>query len=468
MLHAFVLRAGGGASRATCTPTRISPHSLTLHSSLRTPTFTSFTAGDGVMCTPLAAGAAAAPLLNLVSASPAALAALFARAGAPAYRTAQVLRAVHRAPRAGSLAALTGLSLAERAALAAVATLDRGALADEARAADGTVKWLVSLPGAQSRLRVETVFIPPPPLASDGAAGDSDDDCDDDAAAATGGGRLGRGGTLCVSSQAGCSLACTFCHTGTQALEGNVPAAGIVGQVHLAADRLAALGRGDHIRNVVFMGMGEPLLNARAVREAIALLVDRGGLALAPRRITVSTAGVVPALARAAEELPPGVRLAVSLHAADDALRSRLMNVNKMYGGVEPLLAAVRAFALRRGAAAPSRAAKKAARVTFEYAMLAGVNDAPAQARALAALLLRHLPPHCVHVNLLPFHPWPGAAFAPSPPAHIAAFQAVLADLGLRVHVRASRGLDILAACGQLRSAGAGAKRAGTAAAMGP
>lgn len=429
------------------------------------------------MCSPGSAAQASASLLNLVGASPSALAALFSSAGAPSYRATQVLRAVHRSPRAESLAGLTQLGLAERAALANSARIDRGSLASEQRSADGTIKWLVALPEPHARLKVETVFISPPTTGAD----DDDDHYDDggldeadgsgfseNGLSRRGGGgrrhvqnlpRLRRGGTLCVSSQAGCSLSCTFCRTGTQRLESQLDAAGIVGQVHLATDRLAALGSGDHIRNVVFMGMGEPLLNPRAVFAAVQLLV--AGVGLAPRRITISTAGVTPALARAAEELPPGVRLAVSLHAPDDALRTRLMPSNATYGGVDALLNACRIFAAARGDGAPSRSTSRAAgRITFEYALLAGVNDSPEQARSLAALLSRHLPPHAAHINLLPFHEWPGAPYSPSARPAILAFQAALAAAGMRAHIRTSRGIDILAACGQLRSAHAAAKEA--------
>ena len=385
---------------------------------------------------------------NLLGLSHASLSALLAARGAAPYRLSQLLRALYSSPRASAVSSLLCFSAAERASLSAAGvSIDGGAVADERRSADGTVKWLISLPEPQRAQSVETVFIPPLPGSGEGGGDDSEDEAEDSARRP----RAPRGGTLCVSSQAGCSLRCAFCHTGTQAMTGNLPAAAIVAQFVRASERLEA-GAGcapAAIRNVVFMGQGEPLLNWRGVRGALEVLTSAAGVA--PRRITVSTAGVAPLIERFAEEAPLGVRLAVSLHAASDALRSKLMPINRTYDIATLMKACARHVAAATGGGGGHRG-QHAGRITFEVALLAGVNDGAAHADALAALLRRHLPPRAAHVNLLPFHPWPGAPFTPSPPAALREFRERLTAAGLRTHVRKSRGMDILAACGQLRS----------------
>jgi 23S rRNA (adenine2503-C2)-methyltransferase len=272
---------------------------------------------------------------------------------------------------------------------------------------DGTVKWLVSFADGQ---RVEMVFIPD-----------------------------GRRGTLCVSSQVGCTLTCRFCHTGTQSLARNLTAGEIIGQVLLARDRI-----GDHelpadqprrLTNIVFMGMGEPFYNYDAVAAAVRVLSDRDGLAISRRRITVSTSGVVPAIERCGREL--GVNLAISLHAARDELRERIMPLNRRFPLAE-LMRACREY--------PGLSNNR--RILFAYTLLDGVNDSDDDARDLVALLVE-LP---AKVNLIPFNPWPGAPYEASPRARVRDFQEILLGSGLAATVRETRGDDIAAACGQLKT----------------
>jgi 23S rRNA (adenine2503-C2)-methyltransferase len=256
-------------------------------------------------------------------------------------------------------------------------------------------------------------------------------------------------GTLCVSSQVGCTLNCTFCHTGTQRLVRNLTAAEIVAQVMVARDRLGdfpggiaptdgIVPSGEGVRavsNIVFMGMGEPLYNFDHVRNAIAVLTDGEGLSLSKRRITVSTSGVVPELEALGREC--GTMLAISLHATNDALRDRLVPLNKKYP-IKDLLAACRAYP----------GASNARRITFEYVMLKGVNDTPAEARALVRLL-NGLP---AKINLIPFNPWPGTSYECSDWETIERFSDIVFNAGYASPVRTPRGRDILAACGQLKS----------------
>ncbi len=283
----------------------------------------------------------------------------------------------------------------------------RPAVAWEQRAADGTVKWLLSFADGA---RVESVFIPD-----------------------------GDRGTLCVSSQVGCALACRFCHTGTQRLSRNLTAGEIVGQVLLARDLL-----GDHalpaemprrLSNVVFMGMGEPLANYESVATAVRTISDRDGIAISRRRITVSTAGVVPAIGRCGREL--GVNLGVSLHAPRDELRDRLVPVNRCY----PLAELMKACCGYPGLS-------NSRRILFAYTLLEGVNDGLREARELVQLL-DDLP---AKVNLIPFNPWPGAPYRPTPPDGVRAFQLELLGAGIAATVRETRGGDIAAACGQLKT----------------
>jgi len=302
-------------------------------------------------------------------------------------------------------------------------TLARPEVVAEQISADGTRKWLLRMPPAHAfdkGAEIETVHIP-----------ESDR------------------GTLCVSSQVGCTLNCSFCHTGTMLLARNLTAAEIVGQVIVARDRLGDFPGGARppggltpfgegvraVSNVVFMGMGEPLYNFEAVRDAIAVMTDGDGLSLSRRRITVSTSGVVPEMARLGAEC--GTMLAVSLHATNNPLRDRLVPLNRKYP-IERLLEACREY----------RGASNARRITFEYVMLKGVNDAPADARALVRLL-RGLP---AKINLIPFNPWPGSPYECSDWETIERFSEIVFNAGYASPVRTPRGRDILAACGQLKS----------------
>ncbi len=253
-------------------------------------------------------------------------------------------------------------------------------------------------------------------------------------------------GAVCISSQVGCTLSCRFCHTGTQALVRNLGAAEIVGQFMAARDSFGEWPspKGETPRllsTIVLMGMGEPLYNYENVARAMTIAMDHEGIGLSRRRITLSTSGVVPMMDRAGAEL--GVNLAVSLHAVDDAVRDRLVPLNRKYPIAE-LIAACRRY--------PS--ASNARRITFEYVMLKGVNDSAAEARALVRLIAG-IP---AKVNLIPFNPWPGSAFETSSPAVIDRFAAIVMEAGFASPVRTPRGRDILAACGQLRTEGVRAR----------
>jgi 23S rRNA (adenine2503-C2)-methyltransferase len=245
-------------------------------------------------------------------------------------------------------------------------------------------------------------------------------------------------GTLCVSSQVGCTLTCKFCHTGTQRLVRNLDSAEIVGQVMLARDTLGEWPSPPderQISNIVLMGMGEPLYNYDNVAKAVKIIMDGEGLSISKRRITLSTAGVVPMIERAGAEL--GVNLAISLHAVTDELRDVLVPINKKYP-IEELLEACRNYP----------GLSNARRITFEYVMLKGVNDSPVEARALVKLL-EGIP---AKVNLIPFNAWPGAPFECSTDAAIQTFGDIVNAAGYASPVRTPRGRDILAACGQLKS----------------
>jgi len=321
----------------------------------------------------------------------------FAGLGERPWRADQVMRWMHHLG-ASDFAGMTDLSKPLRERLPEVAAVGAPVVVSDQRAADGTRKWMLRLADGNG---VEMVFIPEPDR-----------------------------GTLCVSSQAGCSLNCTFCATARQGYNRNLTTAEIVAQVWLARRLLAGEAA---VTNVVLMGMGEPLLNFEAVVGAVQIMLDDFGYGLSRRRVTLSTAGVVPAIDRLREACP--VSLAVSLHAPDDALRDQLVPLNKKYP-IQSLLAACRRYV----------AGESRRRVTFEYVMLDGVNDQPAQARALAALL-RDVP---AKVNLIPFNPFPGAPFRRSPQAAIEAFRDVLFGAGIMTITRRPRGEDIAAACGQL------------------
>ncbi|MCX7961873.1 MAG: 23S rRNA (adenine(2503)-C(2))-methyltransferase RlmN [Burkholderiales bacterium] len=343
---------------------------------------------------------------NLLDLDPDGLRAWFAARGEKPFRARQVLAWIHKRG-APDFDAMTDLARALRARLAAEATIAAPQVIADAVAPDGTRKWLLRVDGANA---IETVFIPD----------------------------AGRG-TLCVSSQAGCTLDCAFCATGKQGFARNLTTAEIVGQLWLA-ERLLGERRaptrargGRHVSNVVFMGMGEPLLNLDRVIPAIRLMLDDDGYGLSRRRVTVSTAGVIPGIDRLREECP--VALAVSLHAPDDALRDRLVPLNRKYP-IRELLAACERYLAR----APRDF------VTFEYVMLDSVNDSDAHARALVAIAARV---RC-KFNLIPFNPFARSGFRRSPPERIRRFAEVLAAAGLTVTVRRTRGDGIDAACGQL------------------
>jgi 23S rRNA (adenine2503-C2)-methyltransferase len=318
---------------------------------------------------------------------------------------------------AQSFDAMTTLSKDSRATLTQHFTLARPEIAAEQVSVDGTRKWLIRLPGeTDSRPHeVECVYIP-----------ETDR------------------GTLCISSQVGCTLNCTFCHTGTQRLVRNLTTGEIVGQVVLARDRLgdwqraAPGGDGEKrlVSNVVLMGMGEPLYNFEAVRDGLNIVADGEGLSISKRRITLSTSGVVPNIARTGDEI--GCMLAVSLHAVTDELRNELVPLNRKYK-LRELLEACRNYP----------GVSNARRITFEYVMLKGINDSLADARALVRLV-KNIP---AKINLIPFNPWPGSQYECSDWDQIEKFSEIVFNAGYASPIRTPRGRDILAACGQLKSA---------------
>jgi 23S rRNA (adenine2503-C2)-methyltransferase len=253
---------------------------------------------------------------------------------------------------------------------------------------------------------------------------------------------------VCISSQVGCTLSCRFCHTGTQALVRNLGAAEIVGQFMAARDAYgewpSPAGETPRLLStIVLMGMGEPLYNYENVAAAMRIVMDNEGIALSRRRITLSTSGVVPMMDRAGEEL--GVNLAVSLHAVRDDLRDELVPLNRKYP-IADLLAACRRYP----------GATNARRITFEYVMLRGVNDTEADARELVRLIAG-IP---AKVNLIPFNPWPGSAYAPSTGNALHRFAKIVMDAGFSSPIRTPRGQDILAACGQLKTESARVRKA--------
>ena len=321
-------------------------------------------------------------------------------------RAAQLWRWIHHYG-VTDFEAMTDVAKETRAALAAVFSLTRPEIVERQVSKDGTRKWLIRMaPG----IEVETVYIPD----------------------------VGRSGALCVSSQVGCTLNCTFCHTGTQALVRNLTTAEIVAQVQVARDDLdewPSPKEDRRLSNIVFMGMGEPLYNLDHVAGAIDIIADGEGIAISRRRITVSTSGVVPELGPLGERTQ--AMLAISLHATNDALRDVLVPINKKYP-IADLMAAIRAYP----------GLSNARRVTFEYVMLKGVNDSPAEALALVRLM-KGVP---AKINLIPFNPWPGTDYECSDWGTIEAFAAILNRAGYASPIRTPRGRDILAACGQLKS----------------
>jgi len=321
-------------------------------------------------------------------------------------RASQVWRWIHHYG-VTDFALMSDVAKDTRAKLAEAFTLARPEIVERQVSKDGTRKWLIrTAPG----IEIETVYIPD----------------------------VGRAGALCVSSQVGCTLNCTFCHTGTQKLVRNLTTAEIVAQVQVARDDLdewPSPKEDRRLSNIVFMGMGEPLYNLDHVANAIDIISDNEGIALSRRRITVSTSGVVPQLNALGERT--AAMLAISLHATNDPLRDQLVPLNKKYP-LDQLMAAIRAYP----------GLSNARRVTFEYVMLKGVNDSPAEARALIKLI-EGIPSK---VNLIPFNPWPGADYQCSDWKTIETFAAILNKAGYASPIRTPRGRDILAACGQLKS----------------
>ncbi|MCZ7564597.1 MAG: 23S rRNA (adenine(2503)-C(2))-methyltransferase RlmN [Burkholderiales bacterium] len=337
--------------------------------------------------------------MNLLGLDPGALAGFVAALGEKPFRARQLMRWVHQLG-IDDFGAMTDLAKPLRARLVAAAEVAAPRAVSDATAPDGTRKWLLDV-GSSA---VETVFIPEP-----------------------------NRGTLCISSQAGCTLDCRFCATGKQGFNRNLTAAEIVGQLWHARRALGASRAERMISNVVLMGMGEPLLNYENVLPALRLMLDDNAYGLSRRRVTVSTSGIVPAIDRLREECP--VALAVSLHAPNDALRDALMPINRKHPLRELMAACVRYL---------ERAPRDS--ITFEYVMLDGVNDAPAQARELLALVSGM----SCKINLIPFNPFPGTEYRRSPEAAIRRFADRLQAAGIITTIRKTRGFDIDAACGQL------------------
>ena len=374
--------------------------------------------GDSAQDTPLRGA-------NLIGLSRPALAEHLAAIGVPArqlrMRVAQLWHWLY-VRGATDFECMTNASKSLRADLAEAYSIARPEVVSEQLSSDGTRKWLTRLPAAGASAKpveVETVYIP-----------EADR------------------GTLCISSQVGCTLTCTFCHTGTQRLVRNLSAGEVLAQVLLARDRLGdwpgltrpsdgLIPAGERaITNIVLMGMGEPLYNFDNVRDAMLIAADGDGLSVSKRRITLSTSGIVPEIPRWGGEA--GTMLAISLHAVRDDLRNELVPINRRYPLAE-LLDACRAYP----------GLSNAKRITFEYVMLKGVNDSIAEAKELVRLLAG-IPSK---INLIPFNPWPGAPFACSDWEQIERFAEVVNRAGYASPVRAPRGRDIMAACGQLKSA---------------
>jgi 23S rRNA (adenine2503-C2)-methyltransferase len=350
---------------------------------------------------PLATLADTAERVNLLGLTRPELEAFVSGLGSKPFRARQLMNWIYKRG-VGDFEAMTDLARDFRALLAARAEVRTPEIVTVQQASDGTRKWLLRADKSQA---FEMVYIP-----------ETDR------------------GTLCISSQVGCALDCSFCSTAQQGFNRNLSAAEIVGQVWLANRELGHAPGGDRIiTNVVLMGMGEPLANFRNVVPAMRILLDDLGFDLSRRRVTLSTSGLVPQIYKLAEE--SNVALAVSLHAPDDPLRNQLVPINRLHPIAELLTACWHYIDSRQGRS-----------VTFEYVMLEGVNDSPAQARALARLLAGHP----AKVNLIPFNPFPGTRYRRSPDAVIVAFRDELLRGGVLATVRRTRGEDIDAACGQL------------------
>ena len=350
--------------------------------------------------------------INLVGLSFGELEAKVMALGLPKFRAKQVWRWIWRHGLT-NFDEMSDLSKPVRELLGVKFSADRPAVSKRLQSVDGTIKWLMRFPDGNE---AECVYIPDKTR-----------------------------GTLCISSQVGCTLTCSFCHTGTQKLVRNLTVAEICGQVLLAMDELDDWPSGKperRLTNIVLMGMGEPLFNYDNVSKAVQIIMSGEGVAISKRRITLSTSGVVPEIKRCGEEL--GVNLAISLHATRDDLRNELVPINRKY----PLAELVDACRNYPGLS-------NARRITWEYVMLDGINDSEDDCRALLALI-RGIPSK---LNLIPFNPWPGSPYICSPDDRIDAFARRALNAGYASPVRAPRGRDILAACGQLKSESQRARR---------
>ena len=358
------------------------------------------------LCAPKMAATPDHGKVNLLGLSQAALEAEITALGLPKFRAGQLWRWVWRHGLT-NFAEMSDLGKPVREQLTELFSADRPAVSRRLQSVDGTIKWLLRFADGNE---AEAVYIPDKER-----------------------------GTLCISSQVGCTLTCSFCHTGTQKLVRNLTVDEICGQVLLAMDELGDWPAGKpnrRLTNIVLMGMGEPLFNYENVAEAMRIIMSGEGVALSKRRITLSTSGVVPEIKRCGEEL--GVNLAISLHAVRDKLRDELVPINRKY----PLAALIDACRNYPGLS-------NARRITWEYVMLDGVNDSDEDCRALLSLI-KGIPSK---LNLIPFNPWPGSPYICSSDERIEAFAKQVLKAGYASPVRTPRGRDILAACGQLKSA---------------
>lgn len=358
------------------------------------------------LCAPKMAATPDHGKVNLLGLSQAALEVEITALGLPKFRAGQLWRWVWRHGLT-NFAEMSDLGKPVREQLTELFSADRPAISRRLQSVDGTIKWLLRFADGNE---AEAVYIPDKER-----------------------------GTLCISSQVGCTLTCSFCHTGTQKLVRNLTVDEICGQVLLAMDELGDWPAGKpnrRLTNIVLMGMGEPLFNYENVAEAMRIIMSGEGVALSKRRITLSTSGVVPEIKRCGEEL--GVNLAISLHAVRDKLRDELVPINRKY----PLAALIDACRNYPGLS-------NARRITWEYVMLDGVNDSDEDCRALLSLI-KGIPSK---LNLIPFNPWPGSPYICSSDERIEAFAKRVLKAGYASPVRTPRGRDILAACGQLKSA---------------
>ena len=358
------------------------------------------------LCAPKMAATPDHGKVNLLGLSQAALEAEITALGLPRFRAGQLWRWVWRHGLT-NFAEMSDLGKPVREQLTQLFSADRPAVSRRLQSVDGTIKWLLRFADGNE---AESVYIPDKER-----------------------------GTLCISSQVGCTLTCSFCHTGTQKLVRNLTVDEICGQVLLAMDELGDWPAGKpnrRLTNIVLMGMGEPLFNYENVAEAMRIIMSGEGVAVSKRRITLSTSGVVPEIKRCGEEL--GVNLAISLHAVRDKLRDELVPINRKY----PLAALIDACRNYPGLS-------NARRITWEYVMLDGVNDSDEDCRALLGLI-KGIPSK---LNLIPFNPWPGSPYICSSDERIEAFAKRVLKAGYASPVRTPRGRDILAACGQLKSA---------------